>query len=247
MSETAPQVTMGGEGSRKLGAHGCPGPSVRAHSGAASCRRMGEAAEAQSLSRQLRNEGKMGHEVQWSRKGWVGMVTEGQGLTGLGIEGRMRKGWDGFKTCLKKGMRAAGLSLGNFPCLHLVIAPLRTGTQEQERWQARKGFQVACARLRLACPRQPSSHTQEATGCLDLEQGSGQRNRQECPTATGREGRRWKSAVWRTEEPTGRAEAWERQAAAEGQCQTTSRSSQSQIQPRTKTLKPKNRKERKKD
>lgn len=87
---------------------------------------MGEAAEAQSLSKQLRNEAKMGHEVQWSRKGWVGVVTEGEGLTGLGIEGRMRKAWDGFKTCLKKGMRAAGLSLGN-PCLHLVTAPREQG------------------------------------------------------------------------------------------------------------------------
>lgn len=44
-----------------------------------------------------------------------------------------------------------------------------TGAREE----ARKGFHMACARLRLTCPRQPSSHTQEATGCLDLEQAVG--------------------------------------------------------------------------
>lgn len=48
--------------------------------------------EARSLARQLRNEGRMGREVQRSRKG-SGLVREGEGLTGLGMEGRTGRGW----------------------------------------------------------------------------------------------------------------------------------------------------------
>lgn len=34
--------------------------------------------------------------------GGQGQVTEGEGLTGLGMEGRPRREWDGLQTCLKR-------------------------------------------------------------------------------------------------------------------------------------------------
>lgn len=101
--------------------------------------------------------------------------------------------------------------------MHPVTVPLRTNKDTGARDAVNKeGFHLAWARPKG--PRWPNSHTQEVTGCLDLEQDRGQgstgRNRQwrhgqECPDATLGGGHRWESTICRTtEEPAGRVEAW---------------------------------------
>lgn len=52
-------------------------------------------------------------ELGWS--GYAGNVGEGE-LTGLGMEGRPRRGGGGFKTCLKTGKKAAG-RFRSLPCI----------------------------------------------------------------------------------------------------------------------------------
>lgn len=59
------------------------------------------------------------------------------------------------------------------PPTHPVTPPLREqGHRSKRCGEQGRGFHTGCAKLR--CPRQPSSHTQKVTGCLDLERGSSQ-------------------------------------------------------------------------
>lgn len=111
------------------------------------------------------------------------------------------------------------------------------------------------ARVRLRGPQQPSNHTQDVTGCLDVEQGSGQggtggggwqRSGQEGPNATGRGEHDGKAPPEEQKSPQAgqRHEEDKQQLKEDNAGPTPEGSSQSQIQPRTKTVKPKTERKR---